>query len=340
MTSSLVEDAHAVIFPAFDSTELSDACKKFLDNGGISILIGESREEYVARAMTDERRQSETPETFRSIIGIAKSYSDDLLVAVDQEIGGICRMHDLVPQFPRTEDLIQATDAEIEEISYQVGKASAALGVNCFLAPVLDLVTGKNPWLDGRTYSVDPKTVGRVSTAYVRGVQKAGIAATAKHFPGFHNITGDPAIDPNAVVEDAAATYQAGFGPFQDVIAASVEMIMVGPAITQAFDPDRAALRSKPVVDILKLDLDFQGIVMADDLDSKATMRDDSIARVALDAINAGCDFLLLADINTQLDDVARALVAAAESGEISRESLSASAEKMRNLSRKYEKSA
>ncbi|MBD0864132.1 MAG: glycoside hydrolase family 3 protein [Rhodobacteraceae bacterium] len=338
MTYSLVEDAHAIIFPAFDSTELSDACKSFLEKGGISILLGESREEYVARSMSDHRCRTETPETFHVLVNSAKSYTDDLLVAVDQEIGGICRMHDLVPQFPQTSELIQAPDAEIEEISYQIGKASRALGVNCFLAPVLDLVTGENLWLDGRTYSVDPKTVGRVSAAYVRGVQRALVAATAKHFPGFHNITGDPAVDPDAFVPDTAASYQAGFAPFEGVIAADVEMIMVGPAITQAFDPKRAALRSKPVVDMLKRDLGYKGIVMADDLDSKATMRGDAIEQVALDAITAGCDFLLLADVDTQLADVAKAITEAAEVGTTSRDGLAASANKMRDLTRRYAK--
>ncbi len=338
MTYSIIQDAHAVILPAFDLMELSNSCKSFLDRGGISILLGESRDEYVARTMSEERCQSETPETFLRIINSAKSHTDDLLVAVDQEIGGICRMHDLVPQFPQVIDLVQVSDMEIEEISYKVGLASSALGVNCFLAPVLDLVTGENPWLDRRTYSVDPDVVGRVSAAYVRGVQRAGVAATAKHFPGFHNITGDPAVDATAVVEDPATSFKAGFAPFQDAIAANVEMIMIGPAITKAFDHERAALRSKKVVDVLKLDLAFEGIVMADDLDSKATMRDDGIETVALDAINAGCDFLLLADIDNQLADVAKALVDAVEAGKISRDRLATSANKVRNLARKYTK--
>ena len=211
------------------------------------------------------------------------------------------------------------------------------MGVNCFLAPVLDLLTGTNPWLNGRTYSIGPETVGRVSAAYVRGVQKAGVAATAKHFPGFHNISGDPAVDPDAIVSDPAETFQAGFGPFRDVIAAKVEMIMVGPAITQAFDAQRAALRSKTVVDMLKNDLAYKGIVMADDLDSKATMRGDTIERVALDAVNAGCDFLLLADIGTQLADVADALIQAAKDARISREALTTSAARMRELAGRYE---
>ncbi|WP_170381925.1 glycoside hydrolase family 3 protein [Ruegeria atlantica] len=336
MSYTLQEDANAIIFPAFASTELSDACKRFLDEGGISILVGESREEYVARKMTDERRAKETPETFTSLVGSAKALTSDLLVAVDQELGGICRMHDLVPQFPSNSALIEMSSDEVEENAYEVAKASQELGVNVFLAPIVDLLTGVNPWLEGRTYSTDPEIVGRVSAAYVRGVQRAGVAATAKHFPGFHNITGDPAIDPEAIVVDDANSYLPGFGPFNDVIASDVEMIMVGPAINKALDPSRSALRSKSVVDILKLDLRYKGIVMADDLDSKATMRGDSIEEVALDAVKAGCDFLLLADIDTQLSDVSKALVSAAETGEISREMLASSAQKMRDLANRY----
>jgi beta-N-acetylhexosaminidase len=339
MIYTLLEDANAVILPAFAGTDLSDECKKFLGTGGLSILLGESREEYVARKMSKERRQSEVPETFHRVVAEAKSLSGDLLVAVDQEIGGICRLHDLAPQFPGVPDIPTTDTQELEEIARRVGNAAAELGVNCFLSPVLDVLTGVNPWLNGRTYSTDPDTIGRVSAAYVRGVQQAGIAATAKHFPGFHNIALDPAIDANAIVTETAESFQAGFGPFRDVIASQVEMIMVGPAIVQAFDPERAALRSTAVVDILKNELAFQGIVMADDLDSKATMRKDPLEKVAVDAVNAGCDFLLLADIDTQLSDVANALVAAAQYGEISRTALATSAAKMRSLAGKYEKS-
>ncbi len=336
MTFSLKEDINAILLPAFGSTTLSDETKQFLDEGGISILLGETREEYVARRVTDERRATETPETFTKVINEAKSLSDTLLVCVDQEIGGTCRMHDLVPQFPKVEDIPATSSEEIENISFQVGKTSAAMGVNCFLAPVLDLLSGVNPWLQGRTYSTDPETVGRVSSAFVRGVQSAGVVATGKHFPGFHNIDRDPAIDPDAVNVEAAETFEPGFKPFRDVIAANIEMIMVGPAITKAFDEKVAALRSKPVVDKLKYELGYQGIVMADDLDSQATMRGDSVEQVAIDAVNAGCDFLLLADMNNQLKTVSEALLKAVELGNVSGDGIAQSAQKMRNLAQKY----
>tara|TARA_Y100000758_G_scaffold250366_1_gene186626 strand:+ start:489 stop:1529 length:1041 start_codon:yes stop_codon:yes gene_type:complete len=337
MDSNLKADANAVLLPAFASTELSDATKRFLNEGGISILLGETRAEYVDRKVSDKRRLNETPNTFKQVVQEAKSYSESLLVCVDQEIGGICRLHDLVPQFPATADLPTSSTQIIEQTAFEVGRTATEMGVNCFLAPVLDLLSGLNPWLQGRTYSNDPDVVGRVSAAYVHGVQRGGVAATGKHFPGYHKIALDPAIETDAINIEPATSYDPGFEPFRDVIAANIEMIMVGPAIAAAFDDKVAALRSKTVINLLKDNLQFRGLVMADDLDSKATMRGDSVEQVAIDAINAGCDFLLLADIGNQLDNVSNALAKAADSSQISRATLSASARKVRALAQKYQ---
>jgi len=337
MSKHLRDDVHAMVLPAFAGTVLSEQAKRFLDNGGVSILLGETREEYVARRMSEDRRSSETVETLTKIVGEAKARSDTLLVCVDQEISGICRLHDLVAPFPASGHLVTLTDAEMEELCCSIAATASSMGVNVFLAPVLDLVTGTNPWLAGRTYSTKPETVGRISAAYVRGVQKGGVAATGKHFPGFQNLDRDPAIDPDAVNSEALATFDVGFKPFRDVIAVGIEMIMVGPAIVSAFDPDRAALRSRAVVDLLKEDLSFGGVVMADDLDSRATMRSDSVEQVAIDAVRAGCDFLLLADIDNQLQSVPAAIVNAVETGLISAERVHEAAEKVRGLARRYE---
>ena len=330
------EDAHAVLLPAFAGLSLSDECKSFLDRGGVSILLGESREEYVAREMSEERRKSEGAEDFHALLTDAKSRSGILIVAVDQEIGGICRLHDLAPQLPDIETVLKLSLDEFQDAARELARAATGLGVNCFLAPILDVVTGQNPWLKGRTYSTDPEEIARLSAAYIRAVQDAGVAATAKHFPGFHNILRDPAIDANAMVTEPRETYAQNFIPFRKAIEAEVEMVMVGPAISSAIDPDLAALRSPKVVDILTSDLGFQGVVMADDLDSKATMRDDSLEQVAIDALNAGCDFLLLADIDTQLSDIASAIASAASSGCISRDALAISANKVRALAGTY----
>jgi beta-N-acetylhexosaminidase len=334
MTHSIAENARAVLLPAFDGTHLSDATLRFLDQGGVSILLGESRQEYVARRMSEARRHSETPETFRAVTAQARARSGGLLAFVDQEMGGICRLHDLVPDLPDAADLPRATADEIEDIAFRIAQMAAAMGVSGFLAPVVDVLIGQNDWLRGRTWSTDPALVGQLSAAYVRGVQRAGVAATVKHFPGFGATTADPAIVADAVNPLSLSEVEAAYPAFQAPIEAGAAFVMVGPAIVTALDPDRAALRSGKIISILRQRLAFKGIVMADDLDAKATMRGDSVTRVAVDALNAGCDFLLLADIGTQLDDVAEAICTAVDRGEVSPQALATSADKLRALAR------
>ncbi len=335
MKVSRTKDAHAVLLPAIDTTTLGDSVKRFLGNGGCSILLGESRQEYVAREMSEERRSTETADAFLRVTREAAELADDLMVAVDQELAGICRLHDLVPQFPPAEELATYGADSIERIASSVASAAKGLGVNCFLAPILDVVTGQNPWLSGRTWSTDPGVIARLCSAYIRGVQAAGVAATAKHFPGFHSIALDPAIEPEAIVTERADSFKPGFIPFTDAIANGVEIIMVGPAIVEAFDAEKAASISPKIIGMLRSEFSFKGVVMSDDLDSRATMRDRSIEEVAIDALKAGSDYLLLAAIDDQLERVVDAICEAVEKDELAEERLSEAGAKMRALAKK-----
>lgn len=336
MKKSRTKDAHAVILPAFDTTTLSDSVKRFLENGGCSILLGESRKEYVARKVSDGRKSTETADTFLRVTKEAANLAGVLLVAVDQEIGGICRMHDLIPQFPAVEELANYDADSFEKISVSIATAAKDLGVNCFIGPILDVVTGQNPWLSGRTWSTDPDEIALISSAYIRGVQAAGVAATAKHFPGFHNIALDPAIEPGAIITEKSDSFKSGFIPFTDAIENDVEMIMVGPAIVEAFDTEKPASISPKIIGMLRAKFSFKGVVMSDDLDSRATMGNCSIEDVAIDALNAGSDYLLLAAIDDQLERVVDAICKAVEKGELAEERLNEAGVKVRALAKKY----
>jgi beta-N-acetylhexosaminidase len=245
-------------------------------------------------------------------------------------------LHGLVPQFPPADQLASYDVGTVERISGSVAAAAKDLGINCFLAPILDVVTGQNPWLAGRTWSTDPGIIARLSSAYVRGVQTAGVVATAKHFPGFHSIALDPATEAEAIVTESADSFSPGLAPFADAIANDVEMIMVGPAIVAAFDREKPASISPKVIGMLRREFGFKGVVMSDDLDSRATLRNRSIEDVAIDALNAGSDFLLLAAIDDQLERVVAAICKAVEKGELAEERLGEAGAKVRALAQKY----
>jgi len=337
MKKNRARDAHAVILPAFDTTSLSDSVKRFLGNGGCSILLGESREEYTARKVSDRRKSTETTATFRRVAREAADLTDGLLIAVDQEIGGICRLHDLVPAFPGIDELADYSTDRFEKISASVALAARDLGVNCFLGPVLDVVTGRNPWLAGRTWSTDPHEIARISSAYIRGVQGAGVAATAKHFPGFHNIALDPAVESAAAVTEKADSFKPGFIPFADAIENGVELIMVGPATVEAFDRHRPAAISPRIIGMLRREFGFKGVVMSDDLDSQATLRGGTVEQAAVDALNAGSDYLLLAAAGDQLERVVDSICRSVEKGVLAESRLNEAGAKVLALAKKYD---
>ena len=336
MSNTLKENAHAVLLPAFGTTRLSDAVKRFLSNGGCSILPGETREEYVAREMSPQRRQQESDETLLALTKEAAALTDNLLVAVDQEMAGICRLHNLVPPFPPREQLKSLSSDEVENLSASIAVAARQLGVNCFLSPILDIVTGKNPWLHGRTWSTDPHNVARISSAFIRGIQAKGVAAAAKHFPGYANIALDPATAPEARMQEPLETFETSFIPFQDSVRSGVEMIMTGPAIVEAFDAERPASISPAVIRVLRERLGFKGVVLSDDLDSQATLRGRPITQVAVDALNAGSDLLLIADIDDHTDQIVSGILNAVQRGSLAENRLAEAAAKVRALAAKY----
>ena len=179
----LRRDAHAILFPVITSLSLDDHILRFFDGGGCSILFGESPAEYASGRMSPERIREETSDRWQCLISEARARADGLLASVDADISAVHRLHELTPPLPALATA-QAMLAEVlEEVAYAVGQAAFRLGINLVLSPTADGVTGPNPWLTGRTLGSDVETVSRMVAPYVRGLQKAGVAANAQAFP-------------------------------------------------------------------------------------------------------------------------------------------------------------
>lgn len=272
------------------------------------MLIGETRAEYVARRMTSERRLAESGEDFTAFVdAVEGEVGAPTLVAVDQEPWGIARLHDLAPAFPDHDTLHGLPDDEIVTAAAEVATAARGLGVTMFLAPVLDVLSGGNPWLEGRTLPFDHAEVGRIGAAFVTGVQSAGVLAVAKHFPGHPELALDPALHDTTLDGPTPA-----LTPFRQVVAAGVGAIMTGPVVVTAVDPAEPASTSAATVRLLRQDLGFQGLVVSDDLDTPATSHGRALLDTVMASLDAGVDLLLLpggpelADITTHVAARAR----------------------------------
>lgn len=293
----LKADAYAVLLPAIDDLTLTDPLARFLDEGGRTFLIGETREEYVARSMSATRCSSERADDICALTERINRLAGPALVAADQEPSGIRRLHGLVPQLPDNEALHAMASEEIERVAFRMAQAARAMGVTMFLSPVIDVVTGHNPWLQGRALGPDAAELARIGGAFILGVEAAGVVATAKHFPGHHDINGDPALEV-ATVSGGAGELAPGLISFMAAIEAGVRAVMTGPALVPGMDARMPSSLSATTIQVLR-DMGFKGLVVSDDLDAIGTLRNErDVPTAAVEALAAGSDLLLLSSAN------------------------------------------
>lgn len=325
--------ARATLLPGFATASVPTAVRAFLRAGGRAVLIGETRTEYVARRMSDERRSSETTESFRELVAELRSEAaSPIAIAVDQELGGIQRLHGLVDPLPGVTEALALSPDALEARCYDVGAQLRELGVDIVLAPVLDLDPG-NPWLAGRLVTEEPQAAARIATAFIRGIQRAGVAATLKHFPGHRGVRTDPAVDQRADVVITRDQLLEDLAPFRAGIDDGASCVMIGPGTIHAIDSINPAVTSRAVIDLLRKECEFTGLTISDDLDMPAIQRDRNLPDVAVDAMAAGND-LLLVSADADLNAIAQALVAAAQSGRLAQHQLEAAARRVAILTR------
>ncbi|HEV8662592.1 MAG TPA: beta-N-acetylhexosaminidase [Candidatus Methylomirabilis sp.] len=220
-----------------------------------------------------------------------------LLVAVDQEGGRVSRFGPPFTVLPGNGALGRAGDVALaERVGRVLGTELGAVGVTLNLAPVLDLRVGPgNPVLGERCLGEDSASVAALGAALVRGMQGAGVGATAKHFPGH----GGTAVDSHealpVVPAEAAWLTGTACAPFRAAVAAEVAGIMTAHVCYPALDPDLPATFSPRILGLLRRDLGFGGVVMSDDLGMGAIARTWPVEEAAVLALQAGADAILIA---------------------------------------------
>src|SRR5205085_6970568 len=140
-----------------------------------------------------------------------------------------------------------------------------ALGFDINLAPVADVWDGAHPIMSERSYGQNPHVVAQDVTAAIAGIHAAGMYAAAKHFPGHGTANADSHLSLPFVAESAPTLRSRDFLPFQAAIAAHVEMVMVGHLNVPALDALAPTSMSAAVLQLLRSELGYPGIVISDD---------------------------------------------------------------------------
>jgi beta-N-acetylhexosaminidase len=249
-----------------------------------------------------------------------------LMIGADYERGTAMRQ-DQGTSFPTAMAVAAAGNPQD---AYIMGKITAlearAVGVQWIYAPVCDVNNNPaNPIINTRSFGEDPQSVARYIAEFIHGVEENGALATAKHFPGHGDTATDSHIDLPIIKADRDRLEHLELVPFRAAIAAGVGSIMTGHLNVPAFesDPKTPATLSKNILtDLLRKQLNFQGLVITDALDMGGITVRYAPGDAAVRAFLAGADALLMPPVP---DAAYQAVVEAVKSGEISQQRLDAS---------------
>jgi beta-N-acetylhexosaminidase len=248
-----------------------------------------------------------------------------LLFAADFERGVATRLMGTT-NFPHAMAFGADGKHEDAEMSGRITAQEArAIGIHWNFYPDADVNSNPaNPIINTRSFGEDPKQVGDLASAYIKGAHEGGMLTTVKHFPGHGDTATDSHLGVASVNVDRAHLDSTELPPFRQAIAAGVDSVMVAHVTVPALDsdPNHVATISPAVVsDLLEKQLGFKGIIVTDALDMAGLTHlfASNIGRAAVEAFKAGNDLLLIpADLAASYD----AMLKAARSGEISRQRL------------------
>ncbi len=269
--------------------------------------------------------RSEPYEAAELLDRLQKDSKLPLLFAADFERGVATRLMGTT-NFPHA--MAFGADGKLEDAE-AFGRITAqearAIGVHWNFFPDADVNSNPaNPIINTRSFGEDPKQVGELVTAYIKGAHEGGMLVTVKHFPGHGDTATDSHLGVASVNGDRAHLESIELPPFKQAINSGVDSVMVAHVTVPALDsdPNHVATISHSVVsDLLEKQLGFKGIVVTDALDMAGLTHlfANDIGRAAVEAFKAGNDLLIIpADLPASYDSMVKAV----RSGEISRERL------------------
>jgi beta-N-acetylhexosaminidase len=298
MTSSsppaeLIRLAHSVLQPGFEGTTAPDWLRRKIAEEGLAsvVLFGRNIADLDQVARLTAELRAENP---------------DLVIAIDEEAGDVTRLEAWCgASRPGNLALGAVDDPELtESVARDIGRELHAAGVSLNYAPSADVNSNPmNPVIGVRSFGAHTDLVSRHTAAWIRGLQRAGVAACAKHFPGH----GDTAVDSHHglphVTADAEEIARTALPPFLAAMEAGVRVVMTAHLLVPAYDPELpATLSPRIMVDLLRKELGFGGLLVTDGIEMGAVAGRFGIDGATVRAVTGGVDAVCVGGENAGQD--------------------------------------
>ena len=280
----------------------------------------------------------ESPSQVRSLTAAlreaaAQAGQPPLLIAADQEGGQLMAIGDTT-LFPGNMALGATGSVDLaRKTGYALGRELAAMGVNVNYAPVCDVNNNpQNPVIGIRSFGEDPAMVAQFCAKMIEGMQSVGVAATAKHFPGHGDTSGDSHYGLPIEPHNRERLEQIEIPPFAAAIEANVRLIMTThvafPNLNEGVTLP-STLSPMLLEGLLRDEMGFRGVIISDAMNMAAIKQGSGLIVDAIAAVAAGVDLLLLLDDTAVHEDVYSALLQAAQRRLLSPAKMISSAERV-----------
>ena len=251
-----------------------------------------------------------------SLVASIRHVRPELLIAVDHEGGRVQRFRTDFTRLPpvaayRGARPDTAAAGAAEAAGWLMASELRAVDIDFSFAPVLDVDCGLSRVIGDRAFSDEPTETARLAAAFFRGMGRAGMAGVGKHFPGHGAVAADSHHDLPMDHRAWEKIHERDLTPFRALIHDGLQGIMPAHVLYPACDPHPAGFSRFWIGEVLRKRLGFTGAVFSDDLSMVGAHAAGGLTTRACAAIDAGCDMVLVCNVNENVEPVLDALAAA-----------------------------
>ena len=246
----------------------------------------------------------------KDLIDQIRNIKENIIIAVDQEGGKVQRFDKdftKIPSMQKVSEYAKNNDdiLFLKEIGWLISSELVAAGIDINFAPVLDIDKNTSSIIGDRAFSDKADEVVLLASKFIDGMHEAGMKSTGKHFPGHGGIYEDSHKEIAKDSRNLDELLQSDIKPYKELLK-KLDAVMCAHVLYSLIDSDIPSFSNYWIKDILKKEIQYDGLVFSDDL-SMFGAGDETYPSKAMKSINAGCDMILVCNNRKEITNIINA---------------------------------